>query len=63
MLPPVQVEDDDYDYLGAYMNSGEPSGETAGGHLKGTNGPGNNTNSHGYGEGRFATNLEGGGLR
>ncbi|KAF9457410.1 hypothetical protein BDZ94DRAFT_1202761 [Collybia nuda] len=59
-LPPVPGDDDNYDYLSAYMSSSPPSGETAGGPLRDTKNSGNNGYAQGYGEGRFATNLEGG---
>ncbi|KAG6830787.1 hypothetical protein H0H87_007040 [Tephrocybe sp. NHM501043] len=50
-LPPIPKEDDDYDYLSAYVDPGAPQQQDA---QRGR------TASGGYGDGRFATNLEGG---
>ncbi|KAF8066570.1 hypothetical protein FPV67DRAFT_1767534 [Lyophyllum atratum] len=63
-LPPLPTtEDDDYDYLGAYVNAGSPNDAGNLGQLKVANetpGGGGARGPGGYGEGRFATNLEGG---
>lgn len=62
-LPPVPTDngDEDYDYLGAYVDTG-PLPEPGNTGPK-ANDPGNRSQG-GYGAGRFATNLEGGnGLR
>ncbi|KAG6840192.1 hypothetical protein C0991_008328 [Blastosporella zonata] len=47
-LPSIPKDDDDYDYLSAYVDSGAPEEQQRG------------RAPSGYGEGRFATDLEGG---
>ena len=65
-------EDDQFDYITAYVNNmgpetenGSPTQEDFGklGQTKIANGSGPGSTSPGYGQGRFATNLEDGSLR
>jgi len=65
-------EDDQFDYITAYVNNmgpdpddGSPTQADYGqlGQTRVANGVGSAPTSPGYGQGRFATNLDGGGLR
>ncbi|TFK32368.1 hypothetical protein BDQ12DRAFT_692575 [Crucibulum laeve] len=65
MPPAGGAEEEEYDYISAYVdsgNNGSPQQEYFGGAGQ-TRGPGDPTGPAGYGDGRYATNLEGGGLR
>ena len=56
-------EDDQFDYITAYVNNMDIDAEDGGGqtHSPSANDP--KQTLPGYGQGRFATNLEDGGLR
>lgn len=58
-------EDDQFDYIAAYVNNmgAEDSGGSQGQSDQGDAANGPNASSSGYGQGKFATNLEDGGLR
>ncbi|KAG5641089.1 hypothetical protein DXG03_006046 [Asterophora parasitica] len=59
VLPPIPTQDDDYDYLGAYVDTGSLPDAPGDARSYVQPAAGNHIRAQGYGEGRFATDLDG----